>query len=180
MTGGVLGLVMLLELVVFPMWDQRTVLSGKIQAAKADVQKSTNLIELSERSNRNWATVAGSVRKDASEAESQVLHNVRDWANETGINLASIKPERNEKEKDFQKLIFRATGTGSMAQVGRFLHRIQTASMPIRITDLTISSRKDGVDDLSLSVAIATIYVAPEADKSGRPVGSASAGEVVR
>ena len=52
--------------------------------------------------------------------------------------LASIKPERTEKEKDFQKLIFRATGTGGMAQVGRFLHHIQAADMPIRANEIKV------------------------------------------
>ena len=35
--------------------------------------------------------------------------------------------------------------------------------MPVRITDLSISSHgREGNDDLSLSVAIATVYVAPQ------------------
>jgi hypothetical protein len=92
------------------------------------------------------------------------LHNVRDWASEAGLNLASVNPQRAERERDFQKLTFRATATGGLGQIGRFLYKIQNASMPVRITDLSISSHgREGNDDLSLSLAIATIYLPPAA-----------------
>jgi hypothetical protein len=173
-TGLILGLLLLLKVVIDPLLDQSSVLSSQIVGAENDVKKGTDLITLSARANQNWTTLAGQVRKDASEAQSQLERNVRDWAAESGVSLASIKPERSEKEKDFFKLTFRATCTGSMSQVGRFLYRIQTATMPVRITELSLNSRKDGSDDLSLSVAIATIYLGtPDAPRS---VASAHAG----
>ena len=87
------------------------------------------------------------------------------------MTLSSLKPERTEKEKDFFKITFRATGGGSMAQVGRFLWRIETAQVPVRVTDVTITSRKPGTDDLAVQLGIATSYLAPEpgADRSFRP-----------
>ena len=53
-----------------------------------------------------------------------------------------------------------------MSQVGRFLYRIQTATVPVRITDLTINSRKEGTDDLAVQLGIATIYLPPDTDKT--------------
>ena len=105
--------------------------------------------------------------RDESLAEGTILNDVRDWAQEAGMNLSSFKPERlPEKESDFYKISFRATGSGQMSQLARFLNRIQTATIPIRITDLSITSRKEGTDDLSISVGLATIYLAPDADKA--------------
>jgi len=174
--GAVVGLLVLDKIIISPLLEQRAALGAQIDIGEADLKKSTDLVDLSVRANNNWATLAPQVKKDASEAESQVLHSVRDWASEAGINLASVTPQRAEHEKDFYKLTFRATGTGTMAQVGRFLYRIQNASMPARVTDLSISARgREGIDDLSISVAIATIYFSPDADKAARPPAVAQA-----
>ena len=53
-----------------------------------------------------------------------------------------------------------------MAQIGKFMYRIQTAGSPVRVSDLTVSSRKEGNDDLTFVVGVSTIFLAPEADKS--------------
>ena len=129
----------------------------------------------SQLASRKWSEISGhALRADASQAESQLLNSVRDWAQEAGMSLSSVNPLRsNEKEKDFYKTTFRATGGGSMAQVGRFLWRIQTSTIPVRITELTINSRKDGADDLNVSISIATIYLPPESEKPQRTASAA-------
>jgi hypothetical protein len=169
-TGSLLGFVTLQHFIVGPLLDQRASLAARIKITEGEFKTANDRIDLSARANSNWAALAPRVFKDASDAESQVLHSVRDWAAETGVNLASINPQRGEPERDFVKLTFRATGTGQMGQIGRFLNRLQTASIPVRITDLSISARgREGVDDLSISVAISTIHFAPNADKAARP-----------
>lgn len=165
-TGAVLGLVVLCKLVIFPIQDDRLKLASDIDAAKAELKKTDDLIKLSDRAKQTWTTMAGGhLRRDESEAESSMYNSIRDWAAAAKLPLASVKPERApEKEKDFYKLTFRATANGGMGQIGQFLYRVQTASMPVRVTDLSISSRKEGFDDLTLSVAIATIYPAAPAE----------------
>ena len=37
---------------------------------------------------------------DPSDAERQVLGSLKDWANETGVVIASLKPEYVESKKD--------------------------------------------------------------------------------
>jgi len=174
-TSAVLGLVFLLKLVLFPLQDQRIELADKIDTAKRDLARIDEKVKLAEGARRNWSTLSGGhLRRDESEAESSMYTNIRDWAAAAQLGLASVKPERApEKEKDFYKLTFRVTANGGMGQIAQFLYRVQTASMPVRVTDLSISSRKEGVDDLTLSVAIATIYpAAPDASKSGNASAS--------
>jgi hypothetical protein len=52
-----------------------------------------------------------------------------------------------------------------MGQIGRFLYRLQTANIPVRIVDMTINSRRDGADDLAIVLGVSTIYLAPEPEK---------------
>jgi hypothetical protein len=175
-TASLIGAVVLQHFIVGPMLDRRAYFAAQIQLTEGELKKATDLMELSVRANKNWATLAPKVFQNASDAESQVLHSVRDFASETGVNIASINPQRGEPERDFVKLTFRATGSGQMGQIGRFLSRLQNAQIPLRVTDLSISARsREGVDDLSISVAISTIYFAPNADKAARPPAVAQA-----
>jgi hypothetical protein len=175
-TASMVGAVVLQHFIVGPMLDQRAYLGAQVQLTQGELKKATDVIDLSARANTNWAALSPKVFKDFDDAQSQLLHSIRDCAAETGVSIASINPQRGEPEKDFIKLTFRATGTGQMGQIGRFLNRIQTAAIPIRIADLSINARgREGVDDLSISVAISTIYFAPNADKAARPPAVAQA-----
>lgn len=119
---------------------------------------------------RKWNDMAGdTLKSDASTAEQQLLNRVRDWAGNADLALSSLKPERNEKEQTFDKVTIRATANGSMQQIGRFLFALNTSKVPVRVSDLQISSRKDGADDLMLQLGICTIYNEPEAPKTGQP-----------
>src|SRR6266496_3714690 len=159
-TGVVLGVLVLDYFVVSPLLAQMAVLDAKITSAQNDVRRSNDLLELSSRAKQRWNEMSSGAVRDSEQAD-QIVNNVSDWAREAGMSLSSVKPERDEKEKDFGKKTFRATGAGRMSEIGRFLWRIQTASVPVRITDLTITSRKEGTDDLSISLGVATIYQLP-------------------
>lgn len=155
------------RLLVSPLLAERADLDQKIAAEQQQLRKATRLLSTSRQMQRQWVRMGGDkLRQDASEAESQVLHSVRDWAQDAGLSLSAVKPERSEKEKGFHKITLRATGAGGVGQVGRFLWRIQTADIPVRITDLQLATRREGTDDLSLQLGISTIYLPADADRA--------------
>jgi Tfp pilus assembly protein PilO len=122
--------------------------------------------------------VAAGLKQDPTEAESQVLHAVGDWATEAGLRLSSMKPERVPEKKHLQEITFQATGTGSMNAVARFLWRVETAGIPIRLKELQLGSRKEGTDDLTLQLRLSTLYQAatPPAPTSGAAAASSTGG----
>jgi hypothetical protein len=161
-----------------PLLTSRDRVEAEIRACQLQHQKVQRLFKTRSRKSRAWSEMLnkGLQRKDASEAESQILNRIRDWAQESGMALSSLKPERTEKEKSFQKSTFRATGTGGMAEITRFLWMIQTADIPICVNDLQLNARKEATDDLVAQMVISTIYlpVSPE----GEPAGAVPAREV--
>jgi hypothetical protein len=180
--AAVVGLLLVDQVLVTPLLARWTSADERIELATIERNGADDLIFASERANRQWSSmIGGQLQRDASEAESQVLSSVREWAQEAGMTLSSLKPERTEKEKDFYKITFRATGGGGMSQIGRFLHRLETASVPVRVTDVTITSRKSGTDELGIQLGIATSYLAPEAaDKLPRATTATASREVQR
>ena len=111
---------------------------------------------------------------DPAEAESQALHAVRDWSEETGLALSSVKPERLGGGDGVRQITFRAAGTGTMRAVGRFLWQMESADIPLRIHDLQLGSRTEGRDALSLQLRFSTLY-APAAERGPAAPGVAAA-----
>ena len=179
-TVSVLAVLGLYQFVVEPLLTRHAELSASITAAQDKLEASQRKFETSRRASKQWSQmVSGGLHTDESAAENLLLNNLREWGQESGMSISSLKPERNEKEKDFYRKTIRATGTGNMSQIGRFLWRIQSSTIPIRVSDLQISSRREGSDDLAIILGVSTIYLAPQTDKSPRPAGAtASAREL--
>jgi hypothetical protein len=57
--------------------------------------------------------------------------------------------------------------------VARLLWRVQTATIPIKVTELQISARKEGTDDLSFQVRTSTVYAPPRSARA-TPAGARS------
>ena len=55
-----------------------------------------------------------------------------------------------------------------MDQLGYFLYHMKTAPIPVRVSDLTIGTRKEATDDLSIQLGISTIFLA-DAAAAGDP-----------
>jgi hypothetical protein len=158
--------------------SKRTVESQKAVAAQT-LHDKLSKIKQARAEQPHWQEMSrNGILNDASRAETQIYNNLNAWAREAGLNPPpALKSDRTEKEKDFYKLTLRATGTGGMAQISRFLWHIQTANIPVKITELTIGTRKEGTDDLSLTMSIATAYLAPESETAPKNA-TASIGEV--
>ena len=173
---AVLSILVLDQFVISGAMTRMDELDAKIAQAQQEHLNAQQLFTSSRRANRDWKTIAGdAMTRDTGDPESRVLNSVREWAQDEGMRLPSVIPQPAQIEKGFNKIVFRATGSGNLSQVGRFLYRVQTASMPLRITDLQITS-KDGTDELSVNFGIATISPAPEVEKPGRSGGSTGSG----
>lgn len=167
--GGVVALYVVDQLFLTPMLDRlsranRTIEDGRLAVNDADALRNNSV-----RAQRNWTSIAGdTLKRDASTAEQQLLNRIQDWAQSSNLSLTSLKPERNEKEKDFDRVTIRTSGNGSMSQIGRFLYALNESKVPVRVSDLQITSRKDGADDLAVQLGISTIYLQPEPPKNGQ------------
>ena len=102
------------------------------------------------------------LKADASEAEQTLFHKVREWAQEAGLAMTSVKPEGAAVESGLGVSTFSAAGTGPMRAVARFLWHVENADVPLKILDMRLGARKAGADDLSIRLHLATVYVAAE------------------
>jgi hypothetical protein len=164
-TVGVVALFALDYLFLSPLFERYKNLDDQITADLVQVDHNNKVFKRAKDAKLKWSEMTvGALKADASTTESQLIDSIGQWAQDARMSV-SYKPERTEKGKEFVKVTYRATCNGSMSQLRTFLLHVQRATIPIRITDLQVSSRPEGTDSLQISMGIQTVYLTPDADK---------------
>ena len=169
----VVALLVLDRVFVTPLLARNTDLKKRLELATTERKEADLTIRRSQAAGKKWKEMAGTqLKADATTTESQALNSIYDWARNSGLSLTSVSPEgQPQREKEFMRVTFRATGTGTMRQVGTFLYGIQSASIPVKVTDVQLNSKKEGMDELAIQLGISTVYLAPE-DKNPKPAAA--------
>ncbi|MEI8191364.1 MAG: MlaD family protein [candidate division NC10 bacterium] len=95
---------------------------------------------------------------DPAEAEAQVLHAMRQWAQDAGLGRGQVQTVRIAGKGRFSEIEFQTSYSGTMRGIMQLLWQIESAGIPIRVVKLQIGSRKEGQDDLNLELRLSTIY----------------------
>ncbi len=162
--GVVLGALVLDQVMFTPLWTRYGEASQRVETAQRDLDAARRTFENDEHARRRWTEMAGrTLMTNAPDSEVQLLNRAREWADASRLSLQSLKPERSEREEGFQKITIRATAIGSMRQVAQFLYQVQSADIPVRISDIQLTARKENTDDLSVTIGLSTIYLPPDA-----------------
>ena len=147
---------------VSPLLARHATAQDRIEAATTELAAAAQLFDNEARARRRASEMAGdTLMFDAPSAESQLLNSVGQWAQESGLELNSLKLDRAEVAQGFGKLTARAAATGRTESLARFLHAVQTSPIPVRIGDINVTSRREGTDELNVQIGLATIFLPP-------------------
>lgn len=172
-----LGALVVNQFALTPLLARQEILRSDVRAADDQLKDKLKQIEIGKRSEQVWSDMQAKGLKDVKEAaEYQLLTTLDSWRKESGLPQPSVNPERTESDKHFFRMTYLVTVSGSMSSIGKFLSKVEKASIPVRITDIQVGSRQEGgsKDDLSLMMRLSTLVVNPEGDK--KPTGSAKEG----
>lgn len=115
---------------------------------------------------------AAGLPSEPSATESRILNALRGWAQESGVALVSLRPDRAVSSKGLSELSFQATGNGTMRSITAFLYRIETAQIPVRVHEIQIAVKNEGTDDLTIQLHLSTLWEEPP--KQGATVASST------
>lgn len=162
-TGAAVGIFALDRYVLTPYQVERSAVAAEKREVLDDMGDTERLFVREKLKKRRFREMlAGGLKSDPAETEEQLLNAVQSWAQEAGVNLTNTKPERVNRNDRVQVVKLRAIGTGTTAAVSRLLWKLETANIPLKVEDLQLGSRRDGVDDLSVTLTVSTIWVTPE------------------
>ena len=161
-----------------PLLDQRSATKTQSASLARQLARAQGLMEHRDRAAPKWREmIQAGMKNDPAEARSQVLHAVRNWAEASGVALSLLKPERLTEKKQLPEIVFQASGTGTLSAVAKLLWRMQTATIPVKITEMQIGARKEGMDNLSFQLRISTVYApGPSAPAAAARVRSGAPG----
>jgi len=119
---------------------------------------------------RSLTKVLAEIQRDGlkssrSQAVSQAQQSVLDWAKAADLKVF-FGAEHDSQQNQFQVISFEATSNGTMLSLSRLLWSIETSKLPIRVNEVQLSPRKDGVDDLTLKMNLSTLCLPPESSKT--------------
>lgn len=102
--------------------------------------------------------VQDGLKTDPGDAESQITRSVGEWMAKAGVAQTLMKPDRLTEKSRLPQISFQVAGTGTMLSIKRLLYQLQTASIPVRVTEVQINARKEGTDDMNLQLRLSTVY----------------------
>lgn len=164
--------------VVQPLMNWNDKLADDAQKVELEQRKAKTLVKTNREMTARWRQIkAAGLKDDSSEAESLLRNTVGAWAQETRLALSSVQPDtgpartgRGKNDKlDLQEFALKVTGSGTMQTVVAFLHRLETAELPIRVRELQLTPKRENTDDLSLVVKVSTLYRAAEPRPAADP-----------
>ena len=174
-TAAAIGLLALDYFIFSPYFDQRNALDTRSADLTQKVADGKALLERQQRLQKVWAEMQrGGLNVDSSTAESQALHAVIDWADASGLTLTGIRPGKTTPQGKFLVISFVVTGTGAMPDIARMLWSLESASIPIRVSDMQLKPRKEGTDDLLATFTLSALCLPPDTQTTDQKLTSAA------
>jgi hypothetical protein len=165
--GSLLGVLILYFWVLGPYFKARAEIAADIEKYNIELTNADVLAKRQVQMRKiEKALIAGGLENSSNEAQSQLGNNLAEWAQEAGVNVTQLnlattisQAAKNSPEAKFHVIGFHLTGTGPQITLSRLLWRIETAAMPIRVSEIQIQPRngKEGQDDLQFTLAVSTL-----------------------
>jgi hypothetical protein len=173
-TAAVLGIFLVDRYALTPLLGMREETRARKQQVTAQWDKGFGLLDRQKLLEKRWQKYSEQgICEKASDTTSRVLHEVRNWSGQYGVNLSSITPDRvsSKEEENFQEITFLVSGTGNMNSIGHFLYQLEHTTLPLRLKDIQLSSRQEAADDMSLQVRVSAIHFSKESEKLPESAG---------
>ncbi len=181
LAGAALAILLLDLYVLAPLWDARNEAKDRKAKLASEVFTADLLLDKSREMGKKWREmVAGGMKDQPQETESQILHAVDAWSKEAAMKVSSVvRQERSTGNTLLPEMCFHASGEGNLNAVAGFIWRLETAKFPLRIQSLQINSQKPGTTDLTVQVQVdfSTLYApGPSQAQQAGNVRTASTG----
>lgn len=165
------GLLIVSEFIVDPVQGKLDEMEAERQQLQVELEEAQVLMSNRGAMQRRWNTLVSDGLRNDAEAESKVLGALREWSDDAGLALSSIKPDRVTSDQGLQEMIFTVAGKGTLESVSRFLWEIETAALPAKIRDMQLGSgsESDGMMSLQLHLSVLYLGTAKEPSHSEQP-----------
>jgi hypothetical protein len=165
---GLVAVLVVYYILIGPYFDRSAELQTEQRAAQATIVDNSNLLLLQAKKTPDWnVMLKNGLQADYSTAQSRTQQMLQNWARDAEINIENLRsdPVAAQKGSPFQtinfNLEFNTAGDQSMRHIARFLWSIESAALPIRLTDVHFQSAREGTDQLNVKLLVSALYMPP-------------------
>ena len=152
------GALVLNYLVLVPLQDAQRDLDDQRDRKSAELNKAQSIISLRKAATGRWCEmIAAGMKGRDTDAAGQAVRAIDQWARGAGVSISLLQPDPTLEKTRLPEVPIRVEGAGSMSAVAKLLFSLQTAAIPVKVTELTISARKEGADDLLVHLRVSTV-----------------------
>lgn len=152
---GAIGLWVADTLVREPLMKSWKARSSRILELRRSVARGEQVLEREQAVRSRWSGMkTNTLVSERSSAQSEVLKTFDQWAQESRINVNSIKPQWKRNADDYMTLECRVDAYGSMSGLVQFLHHIEKDHLALRVESVEIGTRDTTGQQLSLGLLV--------------------------
>ena len=169
LTLTVVGLLLADRMLISPVLAYRQTLAMEVDSLTDVLAHDRRLIRQGVKEQKRWKKMMlAGLPSTASEADSRTLAAINQWANETGLELVSVKPEYQRSDEILVPVIFRVSATGNIQSIAKFIWQVETAAMPVCVEGMQISQHTKSKGSLSLQMGLSSLYRQPIKKEASR------------
>jgi hypothetical protein len=163
-----------------PYWTGITDIQTQTKKAQDDYDAGQATLHRQARLQPVWKEMlSGGLRSDESLAQSTSLRAFGEWARYANVNFDSERAERAVQQGQFYTMAFNVDfgvqQNNSERPITQFLWAAENASVPMRINKVTVSSVKEGTENLTVKLNLSTLYMPPDQSTGGESTVNAAA-----
>jgi hypothetical protein len=140
-----------------PYLERRQALAEQLDLRTQEMNDAQQLLLREQRLRGILSGMGQTLRSDASTVESELLHLVHQWQQESGVGGASFQRVYTVEEHGFTHLRFQISATGSIAAVAMLIYRVETAPIPLRVDDFHLVPKRDNGEELQVQLSISSL-----------------------
>jgi hypothetical protein len=174
--GAVAGLYLLNLLVVQPYRDNLDAIDTATASAQKELDDGKAAIALENKMAVVWKDMKDNgLKADESQADTQLEYALSKWAQLAGfVNQPELRhdPTNQKAGGVFPVVGYNIKVTGTQRSISQLIWALETAKIPIRISNLTISPQPEGTDNLTAHMDVDTLAMPADINNPVSPQNS--------
>ena len=161
--GAALALFALDSVVLTPYFSKLEAIGKQRREIAVAQKQAADLRDKQRKLTPVWEEIRrGGMKASTSEAESQARRAILAWAQSSNAFITALNPDRTTAVGKFQVVSLNATANGGLPQMAHLLWSMETATIPVRLNEITITPRREGTDDLQIKFVVSTLCLPPD------------------
>ena len=131
-------------------WQGR---SESIGDLRQKVARGQILLDRAEAMEGRWQQMnTTALSTDRSITENGILKSLARWARASHISFTSMRPQWKQPEAGYELLECRATASGNLNAIARFLYELETDPLAVKVDEVELAARDSGGQQLTMTL----------------------------